>query len=83
MVFTGGEPMIRRDLFDIAARATEHGMRANIITNATLIRKPEMARKVASTFSTVTVSRRRNGRDPRTHPGKGDLRQDRRRPAHA
>jgi radical SAM protein with 4Fe4S-binding SPASM domain len=56
MVFTGGEPMMRRDLFDIAARATERGMRANIITNATLIRKPETARKVASTFSTVTVS---------------------------
>jgi radical SAM protein with 4Fe4S-binding SPASM domain len=56
MVFTGGEPMQRRDLFDIAARATERGMRANIITNATLIRKPEMARKVARTFSTVTVS---------------------------
>jgi len=56
MVFTGGEPMIRRDLFDIAARVTERGMRANIITNATLIRKPEMARKVASAFSAVTVS---------------------------
>ena len=56
MVFTGGEPMMRKDLFDIAARATERGMRANIITNATLIRKPEMARKVARTFSAVTVS---------------------------
>ena len=56
IVFTGGEPMMRKDLFDIAARATERGMRANIITNATLIRKPEMARKVARTFSAVTVS---------------------------
>jgi radical SAM protein with 4Fe4S-binding SPASM domain len=56
VVFTGGEPMMRRDLFAVAARAKELGLRANIITNATLIRKPEMARKVAETFSTVTVS---------------------------
>jgi radical SAM protein with 4Fe4S-binding SPASM domain len=56
MVFTGGEPMLRRDLFDIAGRARELGMRANIITNGTLIRRPDMARRVADMFSTVTVS---------------------------
>jgi radical SAM protein with 4Fe4S-binding SPASM domain len=56
MVFTGGEPMLRRDLFQVAGRARELGMRANIITNATLIRKPAMAQRIADTFSTVTVS---------------------------
>ena len=56
MVFTGGEPMLRRDLFTVAGRARELGMGANIITNATLIRKPAMAQRIADTFSTVTVS---------------------------
>lgn len=56
IVFTGGEPMLRRDLFDIAGRARKRGLQANIITNATLIRKPEIAQRVADIFSTVTVS---------------------------
>jgi len=56
VVFTGGEPMMRRDLFDVAGRVVDLGMQANIITNATLIRTPERARQVARTFGTVTVS---------------------------
>ncbi|MEV0944028.1 StsB family radical SAM/SPASM domain sactipeptide maturase [Micromonospora wenchangensis] len=56
VIFTGGEPMLRRDLFQVADRVRMLGMRASIITNATLIRKPEMARRVAETFSTITVS---------------------------
>ncbi|MER7164757.1 StsB family radical SAM/SPASM domain sactipeptide maturase, partial [Micromonospora sp. NPDC000207] len=56
IVFTGGEPMLRRDLFEVAGRVRELGMQANIITNATLIRKPETARRIADTFATVTVS---------------------------
>lgn len=56
MVFTGGEPMLRKDLFDVAGHARSLGLQANIITNATLIRTPEIARRVADTFATVTVS---------------------------
>lgn len=56
MIFTGGEPMLRRDLFDVAGHARRRGMQANIITNGTLIRKPEIARRIAETFSTITVS---------------------------
>lgn len=56
MVFTGGEPLLRRDLFDVAGRARALGMKANIITNATLIRKRETAQRVADTFVNVTVS---------------------------
>jgi radical SAM protein with 4Fe4S-binding SPASM domain len=56
VVFTGGEPMMRRDLFDVAGRVRELGMQANIITNATLIRTPERAHQVAQTFGNVTVS---------------------------
>jgi radical SAM protein with 4Fe4S-binding SPASM domain len=56
MIFTGGEPMLRRDLFEVAGAVRRHGMRANIITNGTMIRTPEVAEQIASTFNTVTVS---------------------------
>jgi len=43
MLFSGGEPLIRKDLPELAAYAVEKGMRAVISTNGTLI-TPEMAR---------------------------------------
>ncbi|WP_405589940.1 StsB family radical SAM/SPASM domain sactipeptide maturase [Streptomyces sp. NBC_01190] len=55
-IFTGGEPMLRKDLFDVAGHARSLGMTVNMITNATLIRKAETARRIADTFHTVTVS---------------------------
>lgn len=56
VVFTGGEPMMRRDLFDVVRRAREAGLKANIITNGTYIRNIEIARTMASLFGLVTVS---------------------------
>jgi radical SAM protein with 4Fe4S-binding SPASM domain len=56
VVLTGGEPMLRKDLFTVADHVRELGMRVNIITNGTLIRKPAVAQRVADTFDTVTVS---------------------------
>ncbi|HEU5268379.1 MAG TPA: radical SAM protein, partial [Jatrophihabitans sp.] len=35
LVFTGGEPMLRKDLFQIVEHARSCGLRTNIITNAT------------------------------------------------
>ena len=43
MLFSGGEPLVRKDLPQLAAYAVEKGMRAVISTNGTLI-TPEMAR---------------------------------------
>ncbi|MDJ0780519.1 MAG: 12,18-didecarboxysiroheme deacetylase [Desulfosarcinaceae bacterium] len=43
MLFSGGEPLVRPDLPDLAAYAVEKGMRAVISTNGTLI-TPKMAR---------------------------------------
>jgi MoaA/NifB/PqqE/SkfB family radical SAM enzyme len=37
MLFSGGEPLVRRDLPELAAYAVEKGMRAVISTNGTLI----------------------------------------------
>ena len=45
MLFSGGEPMVRKDLPELAKYATEQGMRAVISTNGTLITK-EKAREL-------------------------------------
>jgi len=43
VLFSGGEPMVRKDLPELAAHAVQKGMRAVISTNGTLI-TPEKAR---------------------------------------
>jgi len=45
MLFSGGEPLVRKDLPQLAAYAVKKGMRAVISTNGTLI-TPEMARNL-------------------------------------
>ncbi len=45
MLFSGGEPLVRKDLTELAAFATSKGMRAVISTNGTLITK-EKAREL-------------------------------------
>ncbi len=45
ILFSGGEPLVRRDLPELASYATEKGMRAVISTNGTLITK-EKAREL-------------------------------------
>ena len=47
MLFSGGEPLVREDLAELAAHATARGMRAVISTNGTLISK-EKARELKS-----------------------------------
>jgi len=43
MLFSGGEPLMRPDIIELAAHATKKGMRAVVSTNGTLITR-EMAR---------------------------------------
>ncbi len=45
MLFSGGEPLVRKDLVELASYATGKGMRAVISTNGTLITK-EKAREL-------------------------------------
>lgn len=45
MLFSGGEPLVRQDLVELARHATDKGMRAVISTNGTLISK-EKAREL-------------------------------------
>ncbi|MBT2478896.1 StsB family radical SAM/SPASM domain sactipeptide maturase [Streptomyces sp. ISL-94] len=56
IVFTGGEPMLRKDLFRIVEHANSSGLKSNIITNATMIRTEVTAKRFAELFNAVTVS---------------------------
>jgi radical SAM protein with 4Fe4S-binding SPASM domain len=56
IVFTGGEPTLRKDLFKIVEHAISLGLTANIITNGTLIKDISIAKKFAELFNMVTVS---------------------------
>jgi 12,18-didecarboxysiroheme deacetylase len=51
MLFSGGEPLVRKDLPELAAYAVDKGMRAVISTNGTLITPP-----VARTLKSIGLS---------------------------
>lgn len=56
LLFSGGEPLLREDLFELAAFATTKGIRAVLSTNGTLI-TPTVAKQLkTSGFSYVGVS---------------------------
>ncbi len=72
ILFSGGEPLIRPDLFDLASRAVSLGMRAVVSTNGTLITEEMAARLKEVNLSYVGVSI--DGLQPvndkfRGHPG--------------
>lgn len=56
IIFTGGEPTLRKDLFPIVEHALDLGLTANIITNGTLIKNAAMAQRFAELFNMVTIS---------------------------
>src|SRR5450756_1670299 len=45
LILTGGEPLLRADVFEIARYATGKGLRAVLATNGTLL-TPDIARKL-------------------------------------
>ena len=57
VLFSGGEPLLRRDLFELASRAIELGMRAVISTNGTLIdaQTAERLRQVGLSYVGVSM----------------------------
>ncbi len=65
LVFSGGEPLWRADVFDLAERARSRNLRTALATNGTLI-GPGMAERIrAAGFQRVSVSL--DGADARTH----------------
>ncbi|MBL8968221.1 MAG: radical SAM protein [Spirochaetaceae bacterium] len=63
--FTGGEPLLRGDLEELAAHAVARGLRVNLITNGSLA-TPERAKRLkAAGIDTAQVSL--ESADPATH----------------
>jgi heme b synthase len=56
LILTGGEPMMRGDIFDLAARATEKGLRAVMAPNGTLITPETAIRMKESGIQRISVS---------------------------
>ena len=54
VAFSGGEPLLRRDVFDIAALFRGHGIRLELLTSGVLL--PGRAKDVAASFGGVTIS---------------------------
>jgi radical SAM protein with 4Fe4S-binding SPASM domain len=56
ILFSGGEPLLRNDIFELASFAGEQGIRTALSTNGTLIPK-DMARKIKNaSFAEVGIS---------------------------
>jgi AdoMet-dependent heme synthase len=56
VILTGGEPLLREDIFDLARYGTEQGLRMVMATNGTLL-TPEMAGKIRSSgIQRVSIS---------------------------
>jgi AdoMet-dependent heme synthase len=65
LVFSGGEPLFRRDIFQLAAYAKSRGLTTALATNGTLIDQPMAGAIVASGFQRVAISI--DGANPQTH----------------
>src|SRR5882672_3867331 len=66
LTLTGGEPLVRRDFFEIAARARELGFALRIYTNGYLIDEA-MAKKIKQIANPVEIEISLHGGTPETH----------------
>jgi len=65
MILTGGEPLLRPDIFEIAAYGTDKGLRMVMATNGTLV-TPAVAKKmIESGIQRVSISI--DGKDAHSH----------------
>lgn len=65
LVFSGGEPLMRPDWFELAGYARERGLPTALATNGTMVDAPLAARIVEAGFRRVSVSL--DGAGPPTH----------------
>jgi len=56
LVLSGGEPLMRPDIFDLAARAKSCGLRVALATNGTLVDEAMAGRIRAAAFDRVSIS---------------------------
>lgn len=67
VILTGGEPLLREDIFDIASYGTEMGLRMVMATNGTLLNQQTAKRIMASGIKRVSISL--DGADSSSHDG--------------
>jgi AdoMet-dependent heme synthase len=65
IILTGGEPLLRPDVFAIAAYGTQKGLRMVMATNGTLVDKPTALKMIESGIQRVSVSI--DGQDAQSH----------------
>jgi radical SAM protein with 4Fe4S-binding SPASM domain len=56
VAITGGEPLLRHDLYEVMARMTSFGMCVGIVSNGTLLTEERSKRLLASGLQTMSVS---------------------------
>lgn len=65
IILTGGEPLLREDVFEIAAYATGAGLRVALSTNGTLVSEDTARRLLAAGVLTASISL--DGSSPEVH----------------
>ncbi|MBU1193867.1 MAG: heme b synthase [Proteobacteria bacterium] len=65
IILTGGEPLLRDDIFDIAAYGTRLGLRMVMAPNGTLLNKENVQKMLESGIKRISVSI--DGSTPETH----------------
>ncbi|WDP86629.1 MAG: heme b synthase [Desulfobacter sp.] len=65
IILTGGEPLLRDDIFDIAAYGNKIGLRMVMAPNGTLLNQENVAKLKASGIKRISVSL--DGASPETH----------------
>ena len=56
VTFTGGEPLMRKDFFEIAQEAVDQGLKVVLLSNGGLIRNREIAARIAALVEAVQIS---------------------------
>jgi heme b synthase len=65
IILTGGEPLLRPDIFEIAAYGTQKGLRMVMATNGTLVDEATARRMIESGIQRVSISI--DGKDAQSH----------------
>jgi radical SAM protein with 4Fe4S-binding SPASM domain len=65
IILTGGEPLLRPDIFDIAAYGTNKGLRVVMATNGTLVNPAVVKKMIESGIKRVSISI--DGKDAQNH----------------
>ena len=67
IILTGGEPLLRPDIFDIASYGTNKGLRMVMATNGTLVNPATAKKMIQSGIKRVSISI--DGKDAASHDG--------------